>query len=83
MPDETAVNIPGAPSAEPPAVVEPTAPREPLPPNLTSMAKDVETPVFVRFSTVLGSSPGDHSIPEVGRKGSAAVALPFFPAPLN
>ncbi|APX01051.1 catalase [Arthrobacter sp. QXT-31] len=44
MPEESAINIPGAPAGEQPAVVEPTTPREPLPPKPDQQGPEAVSP---------------------------------------
>ena len=44
MPEESAINIPGAPAGEQPAVVEPTNPREPLPPKPDQQGPEAVSP---------------------------------------
>ena len=44
MPEESAINIPGAPAGEQPAVVEPTIPREPLPPKPDQQGPEAVSP---------------------------------------
>ncbi|HKS00708.1 MAG TPA: catalase, partial [Arthrobacter sp.] len=44
MPEEPAINIPGAPAGEQPAVVEPTTPREPLPPKPDQQGPEAVSP---------------------------------------
>ena len=44
MRDENNINIPGAASAEPPAVKEPTTPREPLPPKPDQQGPEAVSP---------------------------------------
>jgi catalase len=44
VPEESAINIPGAPAGEQPAVVEPTSPREPLPPKPDQQGPEAVSP---------------------------------------
>ena len=44
MPEESVINIPGAPAGEQPAVVEPTNPREPLPPKPDQQGPEAVSP---------------------------------------
>ncbi|MFC9351282.1 catalase [Arthrobacter sp. NPDC057013] len=44
MPEESAINIPGAPAGEQPAVDEPTNPREPLPPKPDQQGPEAVSP---------------------------------------
>jgi catalase len=44
VPEESAINIPGAPAGEQPAVVEPTNPREPLPPKPDQQGPEAVSP---------------------------------------
>ncbi|MFE4544668.1 catalase [Arthrobacter sp. NPDC056727] len=44
MPEKSAINIPGAPAGEQPAVVEPATPREPLPPKPDQQGPEAVSP---------------------------------------
>jgi catalase len=44
VPEESVINIPGAPAGEQPAVVEPTNPREPLPPKPDQQGPEAVSP---------------------------------------
>ena len=59
MPEESAINIPGAPAGEQPAVVEPTTPREPLPLNVLgrTRADTVAVPHDVLPADALALAP--------------------------
>lgn len=69
MPEETAINIPGAPAGEQPAVVEPTTPREPLPPKPDQQGPEAVSPT--------GSPTGapEHSRAQSGQYLTTAQGL--------
>ena len=69
MPEESAINIPGAPAGEPPAVVEPTTPREPLPPKPDQQGPEAVSPT--------GSPTGapEHSRAQSGQYLTTAQGL--------
>ncbi|PNH86437.1 catalase [Arthrobacter sp. AFG20] len=69
MPEEPAINIPGAPASEQPAVVEPTTPREPLPPKPDQQGPEAVSPT--------GSPTGapEHSRSQSGQYLTTAQGL--------
>ncbi|MBT2548333.1 catalase [Arthrobacter sp. ISL-65] len=69
MPEEPAINIPGAPAGEQPAVVEPTTPREPLPPKPDQQGPEAVSPT--------GSPTGapEHSRAQSGQYLTTAQGL--------
>ncbi|MDQ1057474.1 catalase [Arthrobacter globiformis] len=69
MPEESAINIPGAPAGEQPAVVEPTTPREPLPPKPDQQGPEAVSPT--------GSPTGapEHSRAQSGQYLTTAQGL--------
>jgi catalase len=69
VPEEPAINIPGAPAGEQPAVVEPTSPREPLPPKPDQQGPEAVSPT--------GSPTGapEHSRAQSGQYLTTAQGL--------
>ncbi|RAM37465.1 catalase [Arthrobacter globiformis] len=69
MPEQPAINIPGAPAGEQPAVVEPTTPREPLPPKPDQQGPEAVSPT--------GSPTGapEHSRAQSGQYLTTAQGL--------
>jgi catalase len=69
VPEEPAINIPGAPAGEQPAVVEPTTPREPLPPKPDQQGPEAVSPT--------GSPTGapEHSRSQSGQYLTTAQGL--------
>jgi catalase len=69
VPEESAINIPGAPAGEQPAVVEPTNPREPLPPKPDQQGPEAVSPT--------GSPTGapEHSRAQSGQYLTTAQGL--------
>ncbi|MDP9696990.1 UNVERIFIED_ORG: catalase [Arthrobacter globiformis] len=69
MPEEPVINIPGAPAGEQPAVVEPTTPREPLPPKPDQQGPEAVSPT--------GSPTGapEHSRAQSGQYLTTAQGL--------
>ncbi|MDQ0617482.1 catalase [Arthrobacter globiformis] len=69
MPEEPAIHIPGAPAGEQPAVVEPTTPREPLPPKPDQQGPEAVSPT--------GSPTGapEHSRAQSGQYLTTAQGL--------
>jgi catalase len=69
VPEEPAINIPGAPAGEQPAVVEPTTPREPLPPKPDQQGPEAVSPT--------GSPTGapEHSRAQSGQYLTTAQGL--------
>ncbi|MEC5190257.1 MULTISPECIES: catalase [unclassified Arthrobacter] len=84
MPAEPTIHIPGAPSVEPPAVEEPTTPREPLPPKPDQQGPEAVSPTgsptgapvnsraqsgaYLTTAQGLRLSDTDHSL-KAGRRG--------------
>ena len=84
MPEESNIQIPGAPSVEPPTVEEPTTPREPLPPKPDQQGPEAVSPTgtptgapvnsrsqsgaYLTTAQGLRLSDTDHSL-KAGRRG--------------